>query len=80
MCWCDPTMRTPWCGRGACVPPPVTAPRPPPATDTVALLVRQALGLLEDAYALAGATHPDVPLDALTQAQAGCVAWLREAD
>lgn len=59
-------------------PPRPTACVPPPPRDTVDLLVRQALGLLEEAHRLALLTAVGHNLDALTQAQEGCAAWLRE--
>ena len=82
MCWCDPNVRTPWCGRGSCVQPrplPAFVPRLESTTDTIDLLVRQALGLLEEAHRLALHTAVGHNLDLLTQAQEGCAAWLREA-
>lgn len=32
MCKCTPAIKSPWCGRGDCQPPPQKPLRPPPET------------------------------------------------
>jgi len=39
MCWCTPSIRTPFCGKPGCVPP--ASKTPVPSVDDMAALIRQ---------------------------------------